>query len=511
MTPEIWVIPFFGQGHLLPSMELCKLIASRNLKTTLIISSDLSSSIPSSFSQYPLLQVAQLPSSPPPPPPPPQPSSDPFQHHINHHSQMAQAIENLISIRSQNPDSGLLICAVVDVMMSWTGQIFNNFEIPTVGFFTSGACSAAMEYAMWKNHPEDLKTGEIRLLPGLPDDMALTELDLKTRPHRPPSPSPSAMGGAPLRPPGAPGGFPIPPGGIGPRKFGPPKPGDQPPWLEETQGSIALMINTCNILELPFMEYLANQIGKPVWGVGPLLPDQYWKSAGSIIHDHQFRANRRSNFTEDEVITWLDSKPRGSVLYVSFGTEVGPTIEEYQQIAHALEKSNRSFIWAIQLSSGRRGPPRPAGQAEAEECYFPHGLDERVGERGLIIHGWAPQLLILSHPSTGGFLSHCGWNSTTEAIGRGMPILAWPIRGDQFYNAQLIVKHLKVGYMICDDMSTMVKADVIVNGMERLLGDEEVKKRAAFLGAQFQNGFPLSSIDSLDAFSVFINHKTYLV
>lgn len=279
MPSEIWVVPFFGQGHLLPSIELCKLIASKNFKTTLIISSDLSSTIPSSFSQYPLIHVAQLPSSPPPPPPP-EPSSDPFQHHLQHHSQMAQAIQNLISIRSQNPDLGFPVCAVVDVMMSWTGEIFNKFGIPTVGFFTSGACSAAMEYAMWKNYPKDLKPGEIRLLPGLPEDMALTDLDLKERPHGPPGPPPGGIGGAPVVPPGPPGGFPRPPGGIGPRDFGPPKAADQPPWLEETKGSIALMINTCNLLEQPFIEYLSTQIGKPVWGVGPLLPDQYWKSSG---------------------------------------------------------------------------------------------------------------------------------------------------------------------------------------------------------------------------------------
>ncbi|KDP44157.1 hypothetical protein JCGZ_05624 [Jatropha curcas] len=510
MVYEIWLIPFFGQGHLLPTIELCKQILSRNFKTTLIISSDLSSNIPSSLTQYPLFQVAELPSSPPPPPPP-HSAPDPFHRHLHHHSEMAQGIEDLIAKRSENPDSTLPICAVVDVMMSWTNEIIKKFQIPTIGFFTSGACSAAMEYAIWKNHAVDLKPGEIRLLPGLPEDMALTDSDLKTRPHGPP---PAGNGGGPPPPAGPPpGGIggqqpppPGPPPGFGRRKMGPPQPGAPPPWLEDTEASIALMMNTCNFLERPFIEYLTNEIGKPVWGVGPLLPEQFWKSTGSILQDNQIRANRRSNVTQEEVLTWLDAKAPGSVLYIAFGTEVGPTIDEYTQLADALEASNRPFIWAIQLNSGRVGPPSQTG---SDQGYFPHGLQERVGKRGLIIHGWAPQLLILSHPSIGGFLSHCGWNSSVEAIGGGKAILGWPIRGDQYYNAQLIVKHLKIGFMISNDFSRLISKDDIIKGIERLIGDEQIKNQARLLSAQFENGFPISSISSLDAFRDFIIYKKY--
>jgi hypothetical protein len=34
---------------------------------------------------------------------------------------------------------------------------------------------------------------------------------------------------------------------------------------------------------------------------------------------------------------------------------------------------------------------------------------------------WAPQELILAHPATGWFISHGGWNSTQEAMGRRVP------------------------------------------------------------------------------------------
>lgn len=275
--------------------------------------------------------------------------------------------------------------------------------------------------------------------------------------------------------------------------------------MEEVRETIALMINTCDDLERPFIEYIANHIKKPVWGVGPLLPEQYWKSTGSLLHDRDVRSNRKSSVTEDEVIQWLDSKPRGSVLYVSFGTEVGPTVEEYQELAEALELCEQPFIWVLQPGSGRPGPPGLG--SEGEEGYFPHGLDSRVGNRGLMIRGWAPQLLILSHPSTGGFLSHCGWNSTVEGVGRGVPFLAWPIRGDQFHDAKLVVSHLKVGYMVTEDMSVKVTKDDVVEGIKKLMDDREMKKNAEILSAKFQKGFPISSGDALNDFKDYVMQR----
>ncbi|KAJ1431123.1 UDP-glucuronosyl/UDP-glucosyltransferase [Sesbania bispinosa] len=485
MSTEICIVPFFGQGHLFPCIELCKHLASRNFNVTLFISSILTTSVPSSLHQHPLLRVTEIPSSPSPEPGPPPP------HGLR--DDLARGLENILS---DNPHQTRPVCAIIDVMMSWSADVFKKFDVPTVAFFTTGACSAAVELATWKAHPLDLKPGESRFLPGLPEDMALTYSDLKRRPHEPP-------------PPPQHGFFPPPPPGPGPRKMGPPKLGDQPPWMEEIRETIALMINTCDDLERPFIDCIASHVGKPVWGVGPLLPEQYWKSTGSLLHDRDVRSNRRSSVTEEEVIQWLDSKPRGSVLYVSFGSEVGPTIEEYQHLAQALESCEKPFIWVLQPGSGRPGPPRMGGEAgsEAEEGYFPHGLESRAGDRGLIIRGWAPQLLILSHPSTGGFLSHCGWNSTVEAIGRGVPFLVWPIRGDQYHDAKLVVSHLKVGYMISDDLSEKVTKDYIVTGIHRLMDDEEMKKRAEILSAKFQHGFPRNSAAALDAFKDYINQR----
>nr|AGU14123.1 UDP-glycosyltransferase [Cicer arietinum] len=410
----------------------------------------------------------------------------------HHHDDLAKGLQNILSNyhRPSRP-----VCAIVDVMMNWSNDVFKKFDVPTVAFFTSGACSAAMEVAIWKAHPLDMKPDEIRFLPGLPEDMAVTYSDLKRRhhDHHPPPP----------------------PRGLGPRKMGPPKLGEQPSWLDEIRETIGLMINTCDDLERPFIDYIANHVGKPVWGVGPLLPEQYWKSFGSVIHDRDFRSNRLSSVTEEEVVQWLDSKQRGSVLYVSFGSEVGPTMEEYTELAQALELCEQSFIWVVQPGSGRPGPPhmglrgKPgSSKPETEEGYFPDGLDSRVGNRGLIIRGWAPQLLILSHTSTGGFLSHCGWNSTVEAIGGGIPLLAWPIRGDQHYDAKLVVGHLRVGYMVSDDLSKKVTKDDIVEGIQRLMSDEEMKKNAEVVSAKFRNGFPRSSVAALDAFKDCINQRS---
>lgn len=290
--------------------------------------------------------------------------------------------------------------------------------------------------------------------------------------------------------------------------MGPPLPGQPAPWVEEVKSSVALLINTCDDLERPFLDYVANLTGRPVWGIGPLLPDEYWRSAASLLQERGIRPKRESNYSDDEIIGWLDRQPCDSVMYISFGSEVGPSAEEYPELAKALEESSRPFIWVIQKKSARPGPPG-GGPAQMESSYFPHDLDSRVGERGLVIHGWAPQLLILSHPSTGGFVSHCGWNSTVEAIVRGVPILAWPIRGDQYYNAKLVVNHLKIGALVCDEYpAEMVQKDDVLKGIERVLTDEGIRRRSVGLGERFERGFPKSSVSSLDAFRDFVNRRT---
>ncbi|PON44813.1 UDP-glucuronosyl/UDP-glucosyltransferase [Parasponia andersonii] len=155
------------------------------------------------------------------------------------------------------------------------------------------------------------------------------------------------------------------------------------------------MFNTCDDLERPFIDYLTNQIVVPVGGVGPLLPEQYWKSSDSLIHDRQIREHKRqSKNSEDDVIQWLNSKPRRCVRYVSFGSEVGPTMEEYPHLANALVELTRPFIWVIQPGAGVLvhigvGDSGRADPGDPKEGYFPHGLelDSKAGERGLIIEG----------------------------------------------------------------------------------------------------------------------------
>lgn len=510
-------------------MELCRNISVHNFNVTLIIPSHLSSSIPSTFpDESPFIHVAEIPFATSPET---ESKGPPRGNPMDHHSKMmGGGIKSFLSTRSGVKPT----CVVVDVMMSWSKEIFVEYQIPVVSFSTSGATSSAMAYGRWKAKIGDLKPGEIRELPGLPKEMCATYSDLfkgprggRGKPHGPDrSSGDHAISEENAGPPdnnrfGPPPGLRGRGGGRGSRGrggAGPPGLDEKPRWVDEVEGSIALLINTCDKLERLFIDYIAEQIKLPVWGVGPLLPEKFWKSAGSILHDRDMRSNRKANYTEDEVFQWLESKQVGSVIYISFGSEVGPSIDEYKELAKALEESNQAFIWVIQPGSGKNGIPKSflgpvqTDSEEEQEGYYPEGLDTIVGDRGLIITGWAPQLLILSHPSTGGFLSHCGWNSTVEAIGRGVPILGWPIRGDQFDNSKLVASHLKIGFVIESDVGEdgrpkKFNKDNIAAGISRLMSDEEVHEQAKNLSKEFESGFPVSSVNALGAFVEFINQK----
>lgn len=141
------------------------------------------------------------------------------------------------------------------------------------------------------------------------------------------------------------------------------------------------------------------------------------------------RAPEREN-EHSEMIEWLKSKERCSTVFASFGSEYFLSNEEMEELALGLELSKLNFLWVVRF---------PVGQNINLEEALPKGFLQRVGNRGKVVQGWAPQLRILGHSSIGGFLSHCGWSSVMEGLKLGVPIIAMPMHLDQPLNAKLIV------------------------------------------------------------------------
>ncbi|KAB8095073.1 hypothetical protein EE612_022722 [Oryza sativa] len=188
----------------------------------------------------------------------------------------------------------------------------------------------------------------------------------------------------------------------------------------------AILISTMEELETTGLRMLRKTMGVPVYPIGPLVRRRTEHS--DHIGDHN----------DDDVKRWLDTREERSVLYISFGSNNSLRPDQMVDLAMALELTGRPFIWAIRPPFGFDIETTNGREFSAE--WLPEGFEERMRAKniGLLIHGWAPQVSILAHASTGAFLSHCGWNSVLESMAHGVPIIAWPLTADQFFNAQML-------------------------------------------------------------------------
>ncbi|OAE30188.1 hypothetical protein AXG93_4295s1430 [Marchantia polymorpha subsp. ruderalis] len=205
--------------------------------------------------------------------------------------------------------------------------------------------------------------------------------------------------------------------------------------INSINGAAGILENTFSELEHETIAEL-QRMGVNMIPVGPL--------SSPVQPTKNFKGHSNENFNDvgDECLKWLDEQPPTSVVYVNFGTTGFNmfSTEMVHELALGLEGSEARFLWVLR--------PPPGLSAEEAEQVLPYGFEERVKGRGLITRGWAPQLQILEHRSTGAFLMQGGWNSTLETICRGVPFIAWATYADQPVNIKFAADGAKLGVML---------------------------------------------------------------
>jgi UDP-glucosyl transferase 73C len=193
-----------------------------------------------------------------------------------------------------------------------------------------------------------------------------------------------------------------------------------------------IVVNSFEELEDGYVEEYQRVTGHKVWCVGPV----------SLTNKNDQEKSQRGSknlIDANEYLKWLDSWPKNSVIYACLGSLNRVTPKQLIEIGLGLEATNRPFIWVVR---------KAYKWGEVEKWLLEDGFEERVKGRGILIRGWAPQVLILSHNAIGAFLTHCGWNSTLEAICAGVPLVTFPMFSDQFYNEKLVVQVIETGVRI---------------------------------------------------------------
>ncbi|XP_038888406.1 gallate 1-beta-glucosyltransferase-like [Benincasa hispida] len=222
-----------------------------------------------------------------------------------------------------------------------------------------------------------------------------------------------------------------------------------------------ILIDTFEELESEVVDFMSKNF--PIKAVGPLF--KHCSEIKTRISGDCLRT--------DECMEWLDSKPKGSVVYVSFGSVVYLKQEQVDEIAYGLVNSGFSFLWVLKP---------PVSSLGGKRHVLPNEVKEKAGERGKVVQ-WSPQEQVLSHPSVACFMTHCGWNSSVESISSGVPVVAFPQWGDQLTNAKFLVDVFGVGLRLSRGAGEdrLIKRDEIKNCLkEAMEGPKavEIRKKA---------------------------------
>ncbi|KAJ9541517.1 hypothetical protein OSB04_028023 [Centaurea solstitialis] len=226
--------------------------------------------------------------------------------------------------------------------------------------------------------------------------------------------------------------------------------------VEVLKLSPKILVNSFNELEFESMRAIEKLEFLPI---GPLVPLEFLDRKDSIDNSsgEDFIGKAKDGYME-----WLNTKPKSSVVYVSFGTLATLSMDQMEEIAIGLLDSRRPFLWII----------RDIGIAE--------GLSkkEELKKQGRIVD-WCNQVEVLCHKAIGCFLTHGGWNSTMEALAGGVRMVVFPQWSDQATNGKMIEDVWRTGVKVRRrEEDGMVEGKEIERCVEMVMGDDEMKKNA---------------------------------
>ncbi|KDP46894.1 hypothetical protein JCGZ_24103 [Jatropha curcas] len=338
-------------------------------------------------------------------------------------------------------------CIISDYLFPWTVDVAAELGIPRIAFSGSSFFNLCVANSIECNRPHDLIKSETEsfIVPGLPDQVKLTKSQL-----------PDIVKSK--------------------TEFS-----DLFDKLKEAERkSFGVLMNSFYELEPAYADHFTKVTGIKAWHLGPV-------SLFNRDDDDKVQRGDNTNVCERSCLNWLDSKKPNSVLYACFGSLTRFTKDQTVEIANALENSGFPFAWVVGKIVKCKN-----NEEDEEECWLPGGFEDRLKEsgKGIVIKGWAPQVLILEHASIGGFLTHCGWNSILEGLCAGVPLVTWPIFAEQFYNEKLVTQVLKFGVPIGNEIwkvwaneeSPLIRRNNIERVVRLVMGDGDkamqMRKRA---------------------------------
>ncbi|KFK39500.1 hypothetical protein AALP_AA3G251800 [Arabis alpina] len=439
MKSELVFIPYPGISHLRSTVEMAKLLIDQETHlsiTILILPSLYGTEVGASlFSDDDRLRYEVISGEN-------QQSSEPTSldsHVENQIPKVKHVVAKLLHDYSTLPDSPRIVGFVVDMFCTSMIDVPNEFGVPSYLFYTSNAGVLALGFHVQSMYDDgkydvsesDYQDSEVELIvPSL-----TRPYPVKCLPHA-----------------------------LASKEW-------QQIFINQARrfrGMKGILVNTIAELEPHALKYLSSGGDTPpVYPVGPLLH----------LHDSNDQEK------QSEILEWLDKQPGKSVVFLCFGSMGGFTEEQAREIAVALERSGHRFLWSLRRASPATKSP---GEFTNLEEILPGGFFNRTKERGKVI-GWAPQVAVLANPAIGGFVTHCGWNSTLESLWFGVPTAAWPLYAEQKFNAFMMVEELGLaveikkhwrGDLMAGVAAETVTAEEIERGIKCLMEeDSDVRKR----------------------------------